>query len=63
MTVTDSRADQAAGPGQGIGAGQESGMGTLRTGLRLTPEFHRGIGVTLLLALIATAGRIVVPLP
>jgi putative ABC transport system ATP-binding protein len=71
VTVTDPRADeateqadhadQAAGPGQGIGAGQESGLGTLRTGLRLTPEFHRGIGVTLLLALIATAGRIVVP--
>jgi ATP-binding cassette, subfamily B, bacterial len=68
VTVTDPRADEATeqagpttGPGQGISAGKESGLGTLRTGLRLTPEFHRGIGVTLLLALIATAGRIVVP--
>ncbi len=38
-----------------------SGLETLRRGLRLTPEFRRGIAGTLLLALIATAGRIVVP--
>jgi ABC-type multidrug transport system fused ATPase/permease subunit len=35
---------------------------TLRRGLRLVPEFRRGLGVTVLLALAATAGRVVVPL-
>lgn len=40
----------------------ESGLGTLRRGLRLTPEFRRGIGITLLLALVATVGRVVVPI-
>jgi ATP-binding cassette subfamily B protein len=41
--------------------GRTSGLATLRRGLRLTPEFRTGIGVTLLLALVATIGRIVVP--
>jgi ATP-binding cassette subfamily B protein len=44
-----------------IDSGQTSGLATLRRGLRLTPEFRRGIGGTLLLALVATVGRIVVP--
>jgi putative ABC transport system ATP-binding protein len=35
---------------------------TLAHGVRMTPEFREGIGVTLLLALVATGGRIVVPL-
>ena len=35
---------------------------TLRRGLRLMPEFRRGLPVTSLLALIATAGRVVVPI-
>ncbi|MCO6005901.1 ABC transporter ATP-binding protein/permease [Actinoallomurus purpureus] len=39
----------------------QSGLATLRRGLRLTPEFRRGIAGTLLLALVATAGRVVVP--
>jgi putative ABC transport system ATP-binding protein len=34
---------------------------TLAHGLRLTPEFREGLGVTLLLSLLATAGRVVVP--
>ncbi len=38
-----------------------SGLETLRTGLRLTPEFRQGLGVTLALAFVATVGRIVVP--
>ena len=37
-------------------------LAIVREGLRLSPEFTRGIGVTLLLALIATAGRIVIPI-
>jgi putative ABC transport system ATP-binding protein len=35
---------------------------TLVHGLRLAPEFREGIGVTLLLALLATGGRVVVPI-
>ena len=34
---------------------------TLRRGLELSPELRRGIGVTVLLALISTTGRVVVP--
>jgi ATP-binding cassette subfamily B protein len=45
------------------GAGRKDGaFATLRRGLRLVPELRRGLGVTLLLGLIATAGRVVVPL-
>ena len=36
-------------------------LATLAHGLRLTPEFREGLGVTLLLALISTGGRVVVP--
>ncbi len=36
-------------------------LATLRRGLRLTPEFLQGIWGTLALALVATAGRVVVP--
>jgi ATP-binding cassette subfamily B protein len=53
--------EEATAPGGGIGVGRASGLATLRTGLRLTPEFHRGLGTTLLLALVATVGRVVVP--
>jgi len=34
---------------------------TFRRGMQLSPEFRDGLGVTLLLALLATAGRLVVP--
>ncbi|MEV0399179.1 ABC transporter ATP-binding protein [Actinoallomurus sp. NPDC050550] len=44
-----------------VDTSRPSGLATLRRGLRLTPEFRRGIVGTLLLALVATAGRIVVP--
>ncbi len=36
-------------------------LAIVRTGLRLSPEFTSGIGVTILLAVIATTGRIVIP--
>jgi ATP-binding cassette subfamily B protein len=39
----------------------ESAMATLRRGLRLMPEFRRGLPATFALALIATVGRVVVP--
>src|ERR1035437_8378801 len=34
---------------------------TLRRGLELSPELRKGIGVTVMLALISTLGRVVVP--
>ncbi|MEX2289104.1 MAG: ABC transporter ATP-binding protein [Mycobacteriales bacterium] len=66
MTVT-----AAAGPGSGTAApgpgsvdsrtAQRGSFATLAHGLRLTPEFREGLAVTLLLALVATGGRVVVP--
>jgi ATP-binding cassette subfamily B protein len=40
----------------------ESATATLRRGLRMMPEFRQGLPVTFLLALVATAGRVVVPI-
>ncbi|WP_347060375.1 ABC transporter ATP-binding protein [Blastococcus sp. HT6-30] len=40
----------------------EGALGTLRRGLRMMPEFRRGLPVTFALALVATAGRVVVPI-
>ncbi len=37
-------------------------FGTIAEGIRLSPAMRKGIGVTLVLALIATAGRLIVPL-
>jgi ATP-binding cassette, subfamily B, bacterial len=42
-------------------AGFEGAWHTLVRGLRLSPEFRAGLGLTLLAALLATGGRIVVP--
>jgi ATP-binding cassette, subfamily B, bacterial len=42
--------------------GPESAFATLRRGLRMMPEFRQGLPVTFALALIATAGRVVVPI-
>jgi ATP-binding cassette subfamily B protein len=39
----------------------EGALATLRRGLRMMPEFRRGLPATFALALIATAGRVVVP--
>ena len=47
-------------PGQA--PGPEGAWATLRRGLQLSPEFRDGLAVTLLLALVATAGRVVVPI-
>jgi ATP-binding cassette subfamily B protein len=41
---------------------ERGAFATLAHGLRLTPEFRDGLAVTLLLAVAATAGRIVVPI-
>ncbi|HEY3687723.1 MAG TPA: ABC transporter ATP-binding protein [Streptosporangiaceae bacterium] len=40
---------------------RESMASTLRRGLAMSPEFRRGIAGTLVLALVATAGKVVVP--
>ncbi|MBW8481069.1 ABC transporter ATP-binding protein [Actinomadura parmotrematis] len=42
-------------------AAREGALSTLRRGLRLSPEFRAGLAGTLALALVATAGRVVVP--
>jgi ATP-binding cassette, subfamily B, bacterial len=41
---------------------KEGALATLRRGLRMMPELRRGLPVTFALALIATAGRVVVPI-
>ena len=43
-------------------ARQDGALRTLRRGVRLVPELRRGWGLTLLLGLLATGGRVVVPL-
>ncbi|MGP5007746.1 ABC transporter ATP-binding protein [Brachybacterium tyrofermentans] len=40
----------------------ESALHTIRRGLALTPELQRGIWITLLLAVVATGGKVVVPI-
>jgi putative ABC transport system ATP-binding protein len=44
-----------------IGPKRLGAMQTIRRGLRLSPELRRGLPGTLVLALLATAGRVVVP--
>jgi putative ABC transport system ATP-binding protein len=50
--------DEAVLPGD---RRDEGAFATLRRGLRLMPEFRRGLPATLALALVATTGRVVVP--
>jgi putative ABC transport system ATP-binding protein len=46
-----------------VGDGRSGGsLRTIRRGLALSPEIKQGLGVTLALALVATAGRVVVPI-
>ena len=42
--------------------GEIGGLETLRLGMRYSPELREGLGVTLLLAVIASCGQIVVPI-
>ncbi|TMR89213.1 ABC transporter ATP-binding protein [Nonomuraea basaltis] len=39
-----------------------SALATIRQGLSLTPEFRKGLAVTLALAVVATVGKIIVPI-
>ncbi len=43
-------------------APERGSFAVLAHGLRLTPEFREGLGLTMLLALVATGGRVVVPI-
>ncbi|HEX4789144.1 MAG TPA: ABC transporter ATP-binding protein [Actinospica sp.] len=54
-------AESAAPAAPVVGEAAGGPLAIVRTGLRLSPEFTRGIGVTMLFALIATTGRIVIP--
>lgn len=54
-------ADDAADPLLSLHRSTDSAMGTVRRGLRLSPEFARGLWLTLVFAVAATAGKIVVP--
>lgn len=40
---------------------ERGAMDTIRRGLSLSPELRRGLGGTLLIAVVATAGRVIVP--
>jgi len=42
-------------------ASQTTVLGTVRRGLQLSPEIRQGLGVTLAMAVVATAGRVAVP--
>jgi ATP-binding cassette, subfamily B, bacterial len=45
-----------------LGQGTDTAVQTIRRGLSYSPEIRAGIGFTLVLALVATAGRVVVPI-
>ena len=58
--MTAVTADPVA-PGVPDASRERGSFATLAHGLRLAPEFREGLVATLLLALVATAGRVVVP--
>lgn len=61
--VTDVPEDLLDADGARIESASRLGvLGTLRRGLEISPEIARGLWVTLLLASLAAAGRVVVPL-
>lgn len=50
-------------PSTKVATGDEIGAwATIRRGMQISPEFSEGLGVTVLLALLGTAGRVVVPI-
>ncbi|MEV2274852.1 ABC transporter ATP-binding protein [Nocardiopsis sp. NPDC049922] len=55
----DDRAEQVTAPA--LSRSQDSAVQTLRRGLQLSPEFAHGLWLTLVLAVVATAGKIIVP--
>ena len=62
MSADTAPADELAGLGTSVDSGDEiSAINTIRRGLAFSPELAQGYRWTLLLALIGTAGRVVVP--
>ncbi|MFI7588934.1 ABC transporter ATP-binding protein [Spongisporangium articulatum] len=62
MSATDTTGT-GTGSGTGLGSGAERGLlDVLRQGFRLSPEFVQGLGWTVGLALLATCGRVLVPI-
>jgi ATP-binding cassette subfamily B protein len=55
----DARTSSALG---GEATTDEGALSTIRRGLALTPELLRGLWITLLLAVVATGGKVVVPI-
>lgn len=53
----------AAGPAGGLGGTEPLGvLGTLRRGVQVSPQLVQGLGVTFVLAVLAAAGKVVVPI-
>ncbi|WP_431838191.1 ABC transporter ATP-binding protein [Cellulomonas sp. Y8] len=55
-------AEQQAEAQAGLGGTHRGVMGTLRRGIEVSPQLVQGIGVTFLLATLAAAGKVVVPI-
>ena len=60
--VLDAPAGGPAGSGAADAPAERGALATLAHGLRLAPEFRAGLGTTLGLAVLATGGRVVVPI-
>src|SRR3954447_21423909 len=62
MTLTAEQLDALDLTVGGTGGEPDSTWRTMVRGLQLSPELREGLGVTMLLAILATTGRIVVPI-
>jgi hypothetical protein len=63
MTAVTTAPRARCDPGSRIATASDAGpFATIRRGLQMTPELRQGLWLTLLLALVATAGRVVVPI-
>lgn len=61
-TVEDLELDETIGTGTSMDTGEDiAAMETLRRGLALSPELKEGLGGTLMLAVVASLGQVVVP--
>ena len=61
--TTDPAPEQLTAEGTSVDSGEEIGAwATIRQGLVHSPELSEGFGLTLLLALVGTGGRVVVPI-
>ncbi|MDT0303387.1 ABC transporter ATP-binding protein [Streptomonospora wellingtoniae] len=58
----DEDAPGEAPPQGGLQRSGDGAVATVRRGLQLSPEFAQGLWLTLLLAVVATAGKVIVPI-